>query len=150
MKKAIVSFFTVLVVSSGVYSQQISADKHSYYKNIVATMSAIVKYTGRESKKNSIYVSNVNNQNGKDLAYAYWKEDNSITILSLPLSVPLRKGSSEYYWLRSKARIDLKKGVVKSERDVGGSTYLVSRAWANKIKAQCLNGIRIMLVNRKR
>ncbi len=106
-------------------------------------MRTLVKLKKNRTPRNTIYISNVLKEDGREFAYAYWKEDKSITILHLPLSLPLKSGSPDYYWLTIKARIDLISGVVPTADDIKGSSFLVDRPWVNKIKRNCLNGVRL-------
>lgn len=124
---------------------QIKANKYKDYKGIVGTMKALAKFDGKGRSKNTIYVSDILNDGNRDYAYAYWVEDNAIYSLHLPLSLPLKKNSPDYYWLTYKARVDLKTDVVETEEEIAGSSYLVDRAWVNKIIKSCKRGILLHL-----
>lgn len=143
MKTHVITLSFLLVLSVDVCPQGVRADRHGQFPSIVGTIRALVKFKGRSKKQNTIYVSNISSEEGREFSYAYWKEDNSITILNLPLSVPLLKNTGDYYWLTMKARIDLKTDVVPTQEDIHGSSFLVDRPWVEKIKRRCLSGIRL-------
>ena len=124
-------------------AQSVRADKHPSFASIVTTMRTLVQLKKNRSGHNTVYISNVSTENGYEFAYAYWKEDKSITSLQLPLTLPVLLNSPTYYWLTTKARIDLVTDVVPTEKDIGGSSFLVDRPWANKIIRNCLNGVRL-------
>jgi len=119
--------------------------KSKDFNCIVRTMKALVKFQGHGRKHNTIFISNIIRDGDRKFAYAYWKEDKSITILRLPLSLPLIKNSPEHWWLMSKARIDLVHGVVPTEEDIHGSSFLVDKHWVRKILRKCKRGIRLRL-----
>ena len=138
--------FTVLliIVSWCSTGAQVRADKHKEYPKIRETFRKLIEFSGRAGSTNTIFVSAISKEGNRAFAYAYWKEDNSIMILHLPLPTSrLDKFSSDYYWLTTKARIDLKQDVVESENDIAGSSFLVDRKWVTRIKRQCLNGVRL-------
>lgn len=126
-------------------AQAVPVEMHKSFNDIVETMQTLAKFKGSSYKRNTIYISNVMDNGRGEFAYAYWKEDNSLTILNLPLILPLKKDSLEHDWLTTKARIDLRNGVVPTEEDIGGSSYLVDRPWVNKIKKLCRSGFRLIL-----
>lgn len=143
MNRFILSILVLFVFVGSNFSQEVRAKKHQSFDSIVKTMRTLVKLKKNRTPRNTIYISNVLKEDGREFAYAYWKEDKSITILHLPLSLPLKSGSPDYYWLTIKARIDLISGVVPTADDIKGSSFLVDRPWVNKIKRNCLNGVRL-------
>ena len=100
---------------------------HPNFSGIVATLKELVAREGK-AKKNTFFIAAVRREGGRDYSYAYWKEDKSIIILHLPLE----KESASYEWLYGKARVDLETDVVSTQEDIGGSSFLVDRAWVNK------------------
>lgn len=126
-------------------AQSVRADKHKELASIVETMKSLIKFNQNGRGRNTIFVSDIVKNGAGQFAYAYWKEDSSITILHLPLSLPVEKNSGDYYWLTMKARIDLTTDVVPTERDIGGSSFLVDRKWVNNIIRRCKNGVRLRL-----
>lgn len=144
MKKSIFwafSFVLFLVIGVGAQSTQI--DKYKDFGSILETMRSLAEYAEKDPKKQTMYVSNVTKDETREYAYVYWKEDRSITILHLPLSVPLVMNSSNYYWLTTKARIDLKTDIVPTKDDIGGSTFLVDKSWADSIIRRCKAGVKL-------
>jgi hypothetical protein len=141
--KAILTIIALAFFSVSTYSQGVRADKHPEFKNIVQTMRSLANFKKDSVERNTVYVSNVAKDERGEFAYAYWKEDKSITILRIPLTVPLQDDSPPYYWLTTKARIDLQTDVVPTKDDMGGSSFLVDRAWVNSILKRCVNGVRL-------
>jgi hypothetical protein len=73
----------------------------------------------------------------------YWPEDNAILLIGWPASCSeedMRIDDAALGWYRTKARIDLDTDVVATPEDIGGSTYLVDRAWADRVIAACRRG----------
>lgn len=137
--------FVFFLLGVSAFSQGQRANKHQNFNSIVETVKTLVENERREKKRATVYISDISKDGDREFAYAYWKEDNSITILNLPLALPLKKGSGEYFWLTSIARIDLDKDVVPTKADIGGSSFLVDRPWVEKIKSDCLKGVRLRL-----
>jgi hypothetical protein len=111
---------------------------HRNFSGIVATLKELVAREGK-LRRNTFFIADVRREDGRDYSYAYWKEDKSIIILHLPLE----KESASYEWLYGKARVDLETDVVPTREDIGGSSFLVDRAWVNKILKQCANGFKL-------
>ncbi len=146
MIKKLITLMGVLLVSCSALIAQISdSDIVRDQKSILETMRALVRFEGQENKRNTIHVSKIIHDGDGKYAYACWEEDNSITILHLPLMLPLKKNSGEYYWLRSKARVDLETGVVPKKEDIGGSSFLVDKDWVDEITRLCLAGSKLKL-----
>ena len=128
-------------------AQSSRADRYRGFQDIVRTVRALARFREPSLTRNTFYISDVNKDEwGREFAYALWPEDNSITILQLPIySKEITKNSPEHWWLITKARIDLKKDVVATQNDIHGSSFLVSRPWVNGIKRRCLNGVRLRI-----
>ena len=84
-----------------------------------------------------------------EYAYIYWKQDNSIITLNLPLKKPLEEETA--FWLYTgKARLDLATGVVPTEAEIGSSTFLVAKPWVDRIIKDCVsNGQKITIPKRE-
>ena len=136
----------IFIFSFGIFvsAQSIPVRKHSNFSGISATLKELVRKNGKFSR-NDFYISDVKSDSG-EFAYAYWKQDKSIIILNLPLE----KDLADYYWLYSKARIDLLTDVVPTENDIHGSSFLVDRPWVNKILSSCRNGYRLSITKPKK
>jgi hypothetical protein len=65
---------------------------------------------------------------GSGAAWVHWKEGN-LLILWEP--------GDEYQIARSRRKLDLAQDIVATEADVKGSTYLVTRAWADAVMSSC-------------
>ncbi|BDC52847.1 hypothetical protein F183_A51620 [Bryobacterales bacterium F-183] len=61
-------------------------------------------------------------------AWVHWKEGNMLI---------LWEPGDEYQIARSRRKLDLMKDVVGTEADLNGSTYLVTRQWADTITTAC-------------
>ncbi len=133
--KRFISLIFCLFVLAGLTFAQISLKKHKNFVGITETLEELAEREGK-FRQNIFYISDVKKDGSREFAYAYWKQDNSIIILHLPLE----KDTADYYWLYSKARIDLLIGVVPTKKDIGGSTFLVDKLWADKITKRCLKG----------
>ena len=114
---------------------------HPNFSGIVGTLKELVAREGK-AKRNTFFIAAVRGENGREYSYAYWKEDKSIIILHLPLE----KESASYEWLYGKARVDLETDVVPTQKDIGGSSFLVDRAWVNKILKECAGGFKLSVV----
>ena len=114
---------------------------HRNFAGVVATLTELVAREGK-AKRNTLFISEVLRESGREYSYAYWKEDKSIIILHLPLE----KRSASYEWLYSKARVDLETDIVPTPEDIGGSSFLVDRSWVDKILEKCAGGYRLSLV----
>lgn len=70
---------------------------------------------------------------GDQMAYVYWARGNKLILWegrTDPLSLVTSIARSRRPW-------DLRKDVVATHADIGGSTYLVDRAWVNEKIADC-------------
>lgn len=80
--------------------------------------------------------------------YMLWKEGRKLWILSIG-------NESEYSWMSVRypsggQYLDLDKDLVATQKEVGTSTYRVTRAWANeKIADAVLNGDMLVLTSKK-
>jgi hypothetical protein len=57
---------------------------HRNFSGVVATLKELVVREGK-TKRNTLFISEVLQEDGREYSYAYWKEDKSIIILNLPL-----------------------------------------------------------------
>lgn len=122
----------------------------SDYSNILGRLSEFVSLKG-ESKKNTFYISNIESydqcnktpQENCRYVYVYWKEDNSILILYPPFD---REDNTYYEWVYAQRRIDLRKDVVPTWKEVGMTNHLVPRREANAMIEACLSsGIKAVI-----
>lgn len=142
MKQFLFLIVLLFVFSNFASGQGISVRNHSNFSGIVETLRELVRKNGK-SRQNTFYISEVRKDKSREFAYAYWEQDKSIIILHLPL----KKETANYFWLYSKARIDLLTDVVPTEKDIGGSSFLVDRAWVNSILRRCSKGYRLLISN---
>jgi hypothetical protein len=147
MKTLILAMLVLLILSVPARPQRASSGGRADLAAAVKTMRTLVKFKKHRSKKNTIYFSKfeTDRNSGNVFLYAYWVEDQSITSLRLPLTLPLVYESPDYWWLTTKARIDLVTDVMPTEKDIHGSSYLVHRPWVNQIKRKCRRGFRLDL-----
>lgn len=122
-------------------SQSTPIHSHPNFPSIVATLKELVAREGKV-RRNTFFIADVRREGGREYSYACWKEDKFIIILHLPLE----KESASYEWLYGKARVDLEKDVVPTREDIGGSSFLVDRAWVNKTLKECSGGYKLSLV----
>ncbi len=114
---------------------------HPNFSGIIATLKELVAREGKV-RRHTFFIADVRQEDGREYSYAYWKEDKSIIILHLPLE----KEGASYEWLYGKARVDLETDVVPTQEDIGGSSFLVDRAWVNKILKECAGGFKLSVV----
>ena len=102
-------------------------------------------------RMNQILVARVDPGDGESSLYGYWREGNSILLLThFTPTFEAGKETTDYGWLEHKARIDLHKDVVPTVQDVGWSTYLVDKAWADRIVKACVKGNRRVVIYRSK
>jgi flagellar biosynthesis component FlhA len=140
MKLFTISIFFVLASSGFALAQGIPVRNYSNFPGIIETLKELAKKNGK-SKQNTFYISDVRKDGYREIAYAYWKQDNSVIILNLSLE----KETANYYWLYSKARIDLSRDVVLTKDDIAGSSFLVDRVWAKKNLSRCEEGYKLLI-----
>ena len=114
---------------------------HRNFPGVVATLKELVAREGK-AERNTLLVSEILREEGREYSYAYWKEDKSIIILHLPLA----KDSASYEWLYGKARVDLETDIVPTQGEIGGSSFLVDRSWVDSILKKCARGYRLSVV----
>jgi hypothetical protein len=121
---------------------------HANQPEILTMLKDLVARFGK-AKRNTFYVSPIARKAEGEYAYIYWKQDNSIITLDLPLKAPLEEEAA--FWLYTgKARIDLVKGVVPTEDKIGSSTFLVARPWVDWIIKDCVSNGRKITIPRLR
>ena len=126
------------------------ASKHDYRFKLHVLRGLVRRY-GRKSS-NRIYVAKLpdpDNPSGSPFLYGYWPEDHSIWLVgNLDPRFYNGREATDYAWLRYKMRTDLRKDVVPTIEDVGGSSYLVHRSWARQIIHACVTRGRKFIVRR--
>ena len=142
MRRIMVASILMLMICAGNVAAQnpksIPVHSHPNFSGIVATLKELVVREGKV-RRNTFFIADVRREDGRDYSFAYWKEDKSIITLHLPLE----KESASYEWLYGKARVDLETDVVLRREDIGGSSFLVDRAWVNKILKECARGFKL-------
>lgn len=120
---------------------RILASQHPEYSHILAALKGLAlseyaKVHFRNAKKDTFYIGKVNRSgDGTKYTFVYWKEDKSIINVFLP--VPMIDGNYDYGYLYTKLRTDLVKDVVPTEKDVGASSFLVTKQWADAVINDC-------------
>ncbi|BAV95808.1 hypothetical protein [Lysobacter enzymogenes] len=94
-------------------------------------------------------------EDGNSFVRVYWPRQRAILLVSLNrdgcADPGYRHDSLALGWYRTKARIDLDEGVRATEAEVSGSSYLVTRAWADAVIAECTaNGTELALRRARR
>ncbi|ROU08922.1 hypothetical protein [Lysobacter enzymogenes] len=78
---------------------------------------------------------------GNDFVRVYWPRQRAILLVSLNrdgcADPDYRYDSLGLGWYRTKARIDLDRHVRATEAEISGSSFLVTRAWADAVIAEC-------------
>ena len=91
-------------------SEQPLAQRHHHF--------CVVGYQGRDKTRR---------------AYVHWREGHKLILWEGSTDPDHASESIK----NSRRQLDLSKDVVKSEADVGGSSYLVTESWVAKVKADC-------------
>jgi len=108
------------------------------YDEKVDALNGFIDHYGKR-RVNRIFVAKVQNDDGKEHLYGFWKEDNSILFIGhFARFYGDGKDQTDYEWLHRKARVDLRTGVVPTKEDIRGSAYLVDKPWADRIVKACL------------
>lgn len=105
----------------------------------LALLRLFVRRFGKE-RVNHVHLAPALNDDGREYFYACWDEDDSILLLNHFLTQVPDNPEPVLDWLHHKARIDLKSDVVETEEETAGSTYLVDRAWVDRILEACRTG----------
>ena len=121
--------------------------QHPSHPQILAVLKDLVARFGK-ARLNTFYVSPAARKAEGEQAYIYWKQDNSIIVLNLPLEKPA--GEESAFWLYTgKARIDLAEDVAPTEEQVGSSTFLVSKPWVDTVIKDCVSNGRKVVIPRR-
>ena len=118
------------------------------HSDIIGRLAEFVELFGK-SRTNTFHISKVesnedgNPQTNDEYVYAYWKENNVILVLYPPFDV---EDETYYSWVYSMRGIDLAKDVVATEEEVGGSNYLVTKAFVNELLDKCIkHGVKVTI-----
>jgi hypothetical protein len=118
------------------------------YDEKVDSLNGFIARFGKR-RINRIFVAKVKNDDGKEYLYGYWEEDNSILFIDhFARFYGNGKDTTDYEWLHRKARVDLRTGVVPTKEDIGASTFLVDKPWADRVVKACLTKGRKVLIHR--
>ncbi len=121
--------------------------QEEYDEKIDALNGFIDRYGKR--RVNRIFVAKVQNDDGNEHLYGFWKEDNSILLIGhFARYYGDDKDQTDYEWIHRKARVDLRTEVVPKKEDIRGSTYLVDKPWADRIVNACLTKGRKIVIHR--
>jgi len=82
---------------------------------------------------------------GERLAYVYWARKNRLILWEGGTDAETRARSIA----RSRRPLDLRRDVVESDADIGGSTYLVTRGWVQRKIDDCAKHGRRYRVSRR-
>ena len=101
---------------------------------------------------NSIHVLKLKvdpeNARSEEALYGYWSEKRAILLLD---HFKHSQKFDDYYWLSWHAVINLRTDLVPTREDIGGSSYLVDKPWADYIVRSCLKqGQKLVLVKTER
>ena len=111
------------------------------YRSKIHVLRRLVRRYGRKPV-NRIYVAKLvdpENNSSSPFLYGYWPEDHSIWLVgNLEPLFENGREVTDHAWLKYKMRTDLRKDVVPTVEDIGGSSYLVDRPWTQRIIHACL------------
>lgn len=150
MRKSFTSFLVALITSTMCTAQnhKLASDigESGYAEKIITLREFVARYA--KQNVNTFFIGKAQDDDGKLYLYAFWKEDKSILILE---HFHYLGKNTDFGLLHRKARVDLKTDVVPTEEDIHGSTFLVDRAWANRIIKACVSkGTKIVILKPKR
>lgn len=127
--------------------ERVPVNQHRNYTEMLILLKDLVTRFGK-GKTHTFYISPVERKDKSESAYIYWKQDNSIITLNLPLKNPLEEETA--FWLYTgKTRIDLVKDVASAEDKVDSSTFLVTKSWADKIIKDCVSNGKKLTIPKK-
>lgn len=131
-------------------------ERHPHFPCVVALLERIVEDAQARGPQR-LYVgpwADPREQGGANaVVRVYWPEQNAILLIDWPASCreeDMRIDDAALGWYRTRARIDLDSDVVPTPDDVGGSTYLVDRAWVDRVIAACRRGHLLVVEPRSR
>lgn len=124
----------------------IPINRHENFEDVVATLERLIAFMGKKGVQ-TFQISEVRYDQASEYIYAYWKQDNSIIILHLPLSS--EPTDSELYWLSGKAHIDLR-NVVPTGKYENLGCCLVEKDWADKVLGWCKAGSKLKVVGKRK
>lgn len=124
------------------FYKPISIRQHSEYQRVLAALQDYVTRYGK-AKTNTIYISLIYRENGVEWVSIYLKEDRSLMQFFLPLTYGDEAISYDSF---NSHRLDLNKDVVATDKDIAGSSFLVTKEWARETIRDCmLNGDKFVL-----
>lgn len=129
-----------------------SIRSHPHVRCVVALLERIVEDAGARGPQR-LYLGPLEASDSGAFVRVYWPQDKAILSIDWPASCreeDLRIDDAALGWYRTKARIDLDTDVVPTPEDIGGSTYLVDRAWVDRVVAACRRGRLLVIEPRTR
>jgi hypothetical protein len=127
-----------------------SVQSHPHFRCVVALLERIVEDAGARGPQR-LYVGPLERSDSGDFVRVYWPQDKAILSIDWPASCreeDLRIDDAALGWYRTKARIDLDTDVVPTPEEIGGSSYLVDRAWVDRVVAACRRGHLLVIAPR--
>ncbi len=129
-----------------------SVQSHPHFRCVVALLERIVEDAGARGPQR-LYVGPLERSDAGGFVRVYWPQDKAILLIDWPASCDeedLRIDDAALGWYRTKARIDLDTDVVPTPEEIGGSSYLVDRAWVDRVIAACRGGHLLVIAPRAR
>jgi hypothetical protein len=153
--KIVAAFFAVLMTAPFTQARRNNPyypfASRNDYRSKLHVLRGLVRRYGRKSV-NRIYVAkliDLDTTSRSPFLYGYWPEDHSIWLVgNLDPSFNNGREATDYAWLKYKMRTDLRKDVVPTVEDIGGSSYLVDRPWTRRIINACLTRGRRIIIRR--
>lgn len=120
------TYFTLLLLIFSLSAQASDTDNgvHEFLDGFVANYS--------KSSIDFFYVSPPHEGIPRKCVYIYWMTGNCILIVDIPT-----ERQEDYSWYGYKARIRLESGVVPTQEDIDGSTFLVDSDWVETRLKEC-------------
>ncbi|MBN8214199.1 MAG: hypothetical protein J0M09_14845 [Xanthomonadales bacterium] len=133
-------------------SDSMSIERSPQFRCVAALLQRIVDDAASRDPQ-SLYIGPIEREGATALVRVYWPQARAILLIDWPASCSgedMRIDDAALGWYRTKARIDLETEVVPTSEEIAGSTYLVDRAWVDRVVAACRRGHLLVIEPRVR
>lgn len=129
-------------------TKPVPINRHENFKGVVRTLKLLVAFKGKKGVQ-TFYISKVMYDEG-EFAYAYWKQDASIIILSDLYTFDEPPPESFLDWLSDKGSFNLKTEVVPTGKYKSIGNWQVEKDWADKVLKWCKAGYELEFIIHRR
>ena len=142
----------VAAPQAGPASDSMSIERRPQFRCVAALLQTIVDDADSRGPQ-SLHIGPIEQEGAAALVRVYWPQAHAILLVDWPASCgegDMRIDDAALGWYRTKARIDLDTEVVPTSEEIAGSTYLVDRAWVDRVVAACRRGHLLVIEPRVR